>query len=86
VGGIQDQIDDGENGLLLADPCDLEAFGALVRRALDDPELADRLGEGARVKAASRFLVVQSIQRYARLIDSLIDQPSSNGHAGHRRS
>ncbi len=29
VGGIQDQVVDGESGLLLADPLDLVAFAAV---------------------------------------------------------
>ena len=45
IGGIQDQIVDGEHGLLLPDPSDLETFGALVRRLLSEPEVARRLGE-----------------------------------------
>ena len=46
IGGIQDQIVDGEHGLLLLpDPSDLETFGALVRRLLSEPEVARRLGE-----------------------------------------
>src|SRR5215207_10696060 len=36
VGGIQDQVVDGETGLLV-DPGDLAAFGRAVRRLLDDP-------------------------------------------------
>src|SRR4029450_5427773 len=37
VGGIQDQVIDGETGLLLEDPSDLSAFGAAVSFLLDDP-------------------------------------------------
>src|SRR5690606_16174598 len=48
VGGVLDQILDGENGLLLPDPRDLQEFGRLVRRVLDDRALADRLGSAAR--------------------------------------
>ena len=44
VGGIQDQITDGEHGLLLNDPTDRAEFGAAPRRLLDNPDYARRLG------------------------------------------
>ena len=44
VGGIQDQIVDGRDGLLIADPYDLDALAAAMARLLHDRELADRLG------------------------------------------
>ena len=47
VGGIQDQIVDGRDGLLIADPHDLEAFAATLRQVLANPGLADRLGSAA---------------------------------------
>src|SRR6266516_3139409 len=37
VGGIADQIADGEDGLLVSDPRDLAAFGAALERLLRDP-------------------------------------------------
>src|SRR5207342_2736900 len=43
VGGIQDQIVDGESGLMLADPADLGGFTDLIATALDDDNLARRL-------------------------------------------
>ena len=36
VGGIGDQIIDGQSGLLLDDPSDLDAFAAVVRGSSDD--------------------------------------------------
>ena len=41
VGGIADQITDGQDGLLLDDPADLAGFGRAVHRILDDPSLAN---------------------------------------------
>ena len=46
VGGIIDQIAAG-TGILLPDPQDLEAFGAAVRRLLDDPGEASQTGRAA---------------------------------------
>ena len=40
VGGIQDQIVDGESGVLLSDPRDLAAFGSAVVDLLGDRERA----------------------------------------------
>src|SRR5688500_8282599 len=46
VGGIQDQIIDGENGVLV-DPHDLQAFGVAVTELLEDPRRAAGLGRKA---------------------------------------
>ena len=43
VGGIRDQIVDGEHGLLVADPTNLGAFGEAVRHLLGDRSLAERV-------------------------------------------
>ena len=48
VGGIQDQIVDGESGLMLTDPADLAGFTDLIATVLDDDNLAQRLGDAAR--------------------------------------
>jgi trehalose synthase len=56
VGGIRDQIVDEEHGLLPEDPTDLDAFAAAVRRLLDDPGLAARLGAAAQQRVTDRFL------------------------------
>lgn len=71
VGGIQDQIVDGESGLLLRDPHDLNAFGALVKKLLESPELAGQLGENAHQRAREEFLGVRHLLDYARLLDEL---------------
>ena len=39
VGGIQQQIEYDNSGLLLRDPADLAAYGAAVTRLLGDPAL-----------------------------------------------
>jgi trehalose synthase len=71
IGGIQDQIVDGENGVLLNDPLDLEEFGGAVRRLLDDPEAADAMGRKARQRIGSEFLGVRSLMQYLDLIERL---------------
>ena len=72
IGGIQDQIVDGETGMLLDDPLDLAAYGAAVRSLLDDPVRAEALGREAKERVLRRFLgtrtLIQSIELYERHI------------------
>ncbi len=71
VGGIQDQIEDGVHGLLLRDPCDLDAFADALARLLEDPALARRLGESARARVRDRFLGLRHIVEYGVAIGRL---------------
>jgi trehalose synthase len=71
VGGIQDQIVDGESGVLLADPSDLGGFANALRRVLSDPVLAEQLGKNARQRALRNFLGLRSLADYAELITAL---------------
>jgi glycosyltransferase involved in cell wall biosynthesis len=58
IGGPAESIDDGETGLL-APPKEPAAWAAAIKRVLDDPELARRLGDSAR-GIADRF----SLERF----------------------
>ena len=72
VGGITDQIVDGEHGVLLADPTDRDAFaGALRDLLLGDPARRERLGANARARVAEHFLVSSAITAYGRLLETL---------------
>jgi trehalose synthase len=77
VGGIADQIVDGESGLLLQDPGDLAGMGELVSRVLQSPSLAAHLGEGARHRVAELFLPDRQLLQYATLLDRLLDRPGA---------
>jgi glycosyltransferase involved in cell wall biosynthesis len=57
----RDLIDDGVDGLIL-DYGDVEGLRAAIRRVLDDPELARKLGDHARQKAA-RFTTERTMRR-----------------------
>ena len=72
VGGIQDQIVDGETGALLADARDLDAYGAAVRALLEDPDRARRMGEAAKARVRDRFLGARSLLDYLNLISRLL--------------
>jgi trehalose synthase len=72
VGGIPDQIVDGQSGLLLDDPCDLVGFGKLLGRVLGDHRLAEKLGAGAHERVCERFLGLRHLQQYAELFEGLL--------------
>ena len=72
VGGIQDQIVDGRDGLLVENPRDLKTFAATLGRVLDDPELASSLGSAGRARVMSDFLgdrhLEQDVEVFSRLV------------------
>jgi trehalose synthase len=74
VGGIEDQIEDSRNGLLVDDPRDLEAFGRAVVRLLEDGRLADRLGEEARRTVISKFITPCHLIDQARMVTDVLCQ------------
>jgi trehalose synthase len=67
VGGIQDQIDDGTNGVLV-DPRDLTAFGNAVRGLLQDPGRSASIGAAARERVRDRYLAPDYLRAYLELI------------------
>lgn len=72
IGGIQDQIIDGENGLLIPDPTDLKAYGDLVSQLLGDPEQARKMGEAARERVRNDFLGPRHLLQYLDAIQKLL--------------
>ena len=73
VGGIQDQITDEREGLLVGDPTDLGAFGAALRRLLSDPVLSRRLGQAAQRRARENFLDDRHIGQSVELLRTMLD-------------
>jgi trehalose synthase len=73
LGGIQDQIVDGESGVLIGDPHDLEAFAAAIRELIADPDRANRFGAAARRRVQERFLAVGRLTEYVDLVASLVN-------------
>jgi trehalose synthase len=71
VGGIQDQVVDGETGLLV-DPRDLGACAKAIEHILGDPELAREMGEAARQRVIDNYLAVHRLREYVDLLASLI--------------
>jgi trehalose synthase len=72
VGGINDQIVDGESGRLLADPTDLAAFGTIVSDLLHDPAERLRLGQEARQRVLDQFMGDRHLIQYGQLLDELL--------------
>jgi trehalose synthase len=73
VGGIQDQIVDGESGFLVDDPTDLAEVGEAIDGPLSDPELCARVGVAARERVKTEFLALGRMLDYFRRLEILID-------------
>jgi trehalose synthase len=69
VGGIQDQIVDGESGLLLDDAGDLDEYAAALGRLLGDDGLAQRLGATARERVRDLYLGDRHLKQYVDLFE-----------------
>ena len=76
IGGIQDQIVDGESGRLIPDPSDLTTYGGMVADLLDDPEEAERMGHAARDRVRNEFLGPRHLLQYLRVVAKLLNGPS----------
>ncbi len=72
VGGIQDQIVDGECGVLISDPHDLRAFGSAVVELVCDHERARKMGDAARQRIADNFLPPAHLRRYVEVFQNYI--------------
>jgi trehalose synthase len=76
-GGIQDQIVDGESGVLLDDPLDLQAFAGVLGRLLSDRGERQRLGEAARQRVEDEFLGTRHLIQYERLLADLLTRAAA---------
>lgn len=72
VGGIQDQVVDGETGILIDDPRDLAACAKAIERILADPEAARAMGEAGRQRVVDNYLAVFRLREYVDLLAGLI--------------
>jgi trehalose synthase len=71
VGGIQDQIEDGRTGRLVA-PDDLADFGERVGELLADPHAAERIGAAAQKRVRDHFLGPRHLGQYVDLLEGVI--------------
>lgn len=74
VGGIQDQIVDGESGLLVDDPHDLEALAGAITSLAGDPAGAAAIGERARERVYEHFLMPTRLAEYVELLAEIGDE------------
>jgi len=82
VGGILDQVQDGETGVLLEDPRDLDTFGAEVCALLEDRDRAARLGRNAREHVRQNFLANRHARQYIELLGAVLsERAGSVAHA-----
>jgi len=72
IGGIQDQIVEGESGLLIQDPGDLEATGVAIDGLLADPARAEAIGTAARERVRGSFLGTRHLVQYMDLIGAML--------------
>jgi glycosyltransferase involved in cell wall biosynthesis len=70
VGGIPDIIQNGRNGLLVA-PDDIQALSSAIATLFSDPDLADRIGNRARMDAESLFSLDRITGAYLALYKNL---------------
>lgn len=68
VGGIQDQIVDGETGYLVSTN---EEVKNAVRELLNNPEKRQQMGEWAHQRVAEHFLITREVADYLKLIRDL---------------
>jgi trehalose synthase len=71
IGGIQEQIVDGESGVLVPHPRDLARFGSAVAGLLLDPRRAAQIGRAAHERVREQFLGPYHLDRYFELIQRL---------------
>lgn len=72
VGGIQDQIVDGESGLLV-DPTDLDGFARAVVALLGDGVRAEWMGNNARERVRGAFLGARHLEQYVDLFEGVVN-------------
>jgi len=72
VGGITEQVIDGETGLLV-DPHDFSACADRVTALLKDPEMAKDMGRKAREHVRKNFLITRHLNDYLGLLIDLFN-------------
>ena len=71
VGGIADQVLDGETGILVRDAADLREYGEALVRVLSAPDEADRMGENGRRRVLEHFIGVRHLRQWVELVDRI---------------
>jgi glycosyltransferase involved in cell wall biosynthesis len=82
VGAAPELIEDGVHGLLVP-PGDAGRLAAAVGRLLRDPELARRLGDGARRRARDRYGREAMVERFTEFYEHLCRSSRRSAEARH---
>jgi trehalose synthase len=72
VGGIADQIVDGESGILLDNARDLPALGRAITALLNNQERAEQMGRAAHERVRNHFLSARSLLDYLTVIERIL--------------
>ena len=72
IGGIQDQIADGESGVLVP-PRDLDAYADALVMLLRDPERAEQIGAAAQMRVRDLFLGSRHLGQYLDVLTRVIE-------------
>jgi len=72
VGGIQDQVVDGETGLLVDDPRDLPGFARAIEAIVGDRDRCSAMGRAGRERIRDNYLAVDRLREYVDLLRDLI--------------
>jgi trehalose synthase len=78
-GGIQDQIEDGVSGMLVADPADLGEYGRVLGELLDDAPRREAMGAAARARVEDHFLGTRHLLQYFGLLRDLLQRQADAG-------
>ncbi|HEX8120650.1 MAG TPA: glycosyltransferase [Solirubrobacteraceae bacterium] len=71
VGGIADQVVDGETGILVKDATDLREYGEALVELLSDPDRANAMGEKGRQRVLEHFIGVRHLRQWVELVDRI---------------
>jgi trehalose synthase len=71
VGGIQEQVVDGETGVLVEDPRDLPAFARAIGAVLGDSGRCSEMGRAGRERIRDSYLAVDRLREYVALVGGL---------------
>jgi glycosyltransferase involved in cell wall biosynthesis len=81
VGALPEHVDDGRTGLVVP-PGDAGALAAALRRILDDPSLAARLGPGARERHLERFTPEVTARQIESCLEGIARRRAARPFAG----
>jgi trehalose synthase len=80
IGGLQDQVLDGETGFLI-EPGDAAAAGQMILTLLGDPELARSMGQAGHQRVAEQFLLPHDIPRWIAVMEFAYSRTPAPQHA-----